>query len=85
MKLTIAVIFCFFYWFICFLCTGTDKKNLVGLRSYPDTVQQAVREHPVLGKVAPQEKSIISILFGNLLLSETCCSLQSYFPFWGSP
>lgn len=68
MKLIVTFAFYFLYWFICFLCTGTDRKNLAGLRSYPDAVQKAVREHPVLGKAVPQEKSIIAILLGNLLL-----------------
>lgn len=68
MKIIVVIAFCFLYWFCCFLGTGTDKKNLAGLRSYPDTVQQAVRKHPILGKVAPQEKSLLSILLGNLLL-----------------
>ena len=44
------------------------RKNLAGLRSYPDAVQKAVQEHPVPGKDAPQEKSIIAILLCNLLL-----------------
>mgnify|MGYP004705917977 FL=1 len=68
MKLIVTFAFYFLYWFICFLCTGTDRKNLAGLRSYPDAVQKAVREHPVLGKAAPREKSIIAILLGNLFL-----------------
>ncbi len=67
-KILVSAAFYLFYWFGCFLGTGTDRKNLAGLRSYPDTVQQAVREHPVLGKAAPKEKSIPSILLGNLLL-----------------
>ena len=67
-KITTAFLFYLFYWFCCFLGTGTDRKNLAGLRSYPDTVQRAVREHPVLGQSAPQEESIVSILLGNLLL-----------------
>ena len=67
-KIITALCFCLFYWFCCFLGTGTDRKNLAGLRSYPNTVQQAVREHPVWGKAAPKEKSIPSILLGNLLL-----------------
>ena len=68
MKLIVTFAFYFLYWFICFLGTGADRKNLAGLRSYPDAVQKAVREHPVLGKAAPQEKSIIAILLANLLL-----------------
>lgn len=67
-KILISAVFYLLYWFCCFLCTGTDRKNLAGLRSYPDPVQQAVREHPVLGKAAPQQKSMLSILLGNLLL-----------------
>ena len=68
MKLIVTFAFYFLYWFICFLCTGTDRKNLAGLRSYPDAVQKAVREHPMLGKAAPQEKSTAAILLSNLLL-----------------
>lgn len=70
MTIKIATVFLFylFYSFCCVLGTGTDKKNLAGLRSYPDAVQQAVREHPVLEQFAPQEKSITSILLSNLVL-----------------
>ena len=44
MKWLIIPAFWFLYWGICFLCTGMDKKNLTGLRSYPDAVQNIVRE-----------------------------------------
>ena len=67
-RIATAFLFYLFYWFCCFLGTGTDRKNLAGLRSYPDAVQQAVRAHPELCKAAPKEKSILSILLGNLLL-----------------
>ena len=66
MKWLIMVLFWFLYWGICFLGTGTDKKNLAGLRSYPDEVQARVREK--LPDTAPKEKSIPSILLGNLIL-----------------
>ena len=65
MKWIIIPAFWFLYWGICFLCTGTDKKNLTGLRSYPDAVQSIVRERLT---DAPKEKSIPSILLGNLVL-----------------
>lgn len=67
-KIIVSITFYFLYWFCCFLGTGSDKKNFAGLRSYPDAVQRTVREHPVLGKSAPQEKSLFTILFGNLVL-----------------
>ncbi len=53
------------YWGMCFIGTGSDQKNLAGLRSYPDAVQSVVCER--LANV-PKEKSISSILLGNLIL-----------------
>ena len=66
MKWLVLPAFWLMYWGICFVCTGTDKKNLAGLRSYPDEVQAVVRAR--LGDEAPKDKSIPSILLGNLLL-----------------
>ncbi len=66
MKWLVLPAFWLLYWGICFICTGTDKKNLAGLRSYPDEVQATVRAR--LGDEAPKDKSIPSILLGNLLL-----------------
>lgn len=77
-KMITAFAFYLFYWFCCFLGTGTDRKNLAGLRSYPDTVQKSVREHVVLGKSAPQEKPVVSILFGNLILFTVAFSVLGF-------
>ena len=68
MKVIIAIAFYFLYWGICFLGTGTDRKNLIGLRSYPDEVQIRVRSDSRLGKNVPKEKSTAAIFLGNLLL-----------------
>ena len=65
MKWLIIPAFCFLYWGICFLCTGTDRKNLTGLRSYPDAVQSIVRERLA---DAPRKKSLPPILLGDLVL-----------------
>lgn len=65
MKWLIIPAFWLLYWGICFLCTGTDKKNLSGLRSYPDAVQAIVRERLT---DAPKEKTIPAILLSNLIL-----------------
>ena len=62
------------YWGVCFICTGTDKKNLMGLRSYPDEVQAAVRQR--FGDEAPKEKPIPVTVLGNLLLFTVVFSLM---------
>lgn len=64
MKWLIIPAFWFLYWGVCFLSTGTDKKNLTGLRSYPDDVQTIACEKL---SDAPKEKSKLSILLSNLL------------------
>lgn len=66
MKWLIMIAFYFLYWSICVLGTGDDKKNLIGLRSYPDAVQSCVREH--MTESAPKDKSVPAILLGNLIL-----------------
>ena len=66
MKWLIMIAFYFLYWGICVLCTGNDKKNLMGLRSYPDAVQSLVRTH--MPESAPKDKSVPAILLGNLIL-----------------
>ena len=68
MKIIIAIVFYFLYWGVCFLGTGTDRKNLLGLRSYPEEVQNRVRRDPQLGKDVPKAKSTAAILLSNLLL-----------------
>lgn len=68
MKIVIAIAFYFLYWGICFLGTGTDRKNLIGLRSYPEEVQNRVRIDHQLGKTVPKEKSTAAVLLSNLLL-----------------
>ena len=88
MKWLVLPTFWLLYWGICFICTGGDKKNLAGLRSYPDEVQAAVRER--LGDEVPAAKSIPSILLGNLLLFTAVFSiigiaLKDFLSFDGYP
>ena len=68
MKIIVAFTFYFLYWGVCVLGTGTDKKNLIGLRSYPDAVQDRVRSDSRLGKDVPKAKSAPVILLSNLIL-----------------
>lgn len=68
MKIIIAIAFYFLYWGVCCLGTGTDKKNLRGLRSYPEEVQNRVRSDPQLAKDVPKAKSIVVILLSNFFL-----------------
>lgn len=74
-KILFIIAFYLLYWFICYINTGTDKKNLVGLRSYPDSVQRVVRARRDLGKEIPPEKSIATIFLSNLMMFTVVFSL----------
>lgn len=50
---------------MCYLCTGTDEKNLKGLRSYPEEVQKIVRNR---NSQAPKSQPVWKILVGNFIL-----------------
>mgnify|MGYP004595910339 CR=1 FL=1 len=64
MKYCTCIVFWLFYWGVCVLCTGGDRTNLLGLRSYPEAVRQRAELSPYL----PKQKSLPSILLSNLLL-----------------
>ena len=68
MKIIVAAAFYILYGGVCFLGTGTDRKNLLGLRSYPEEVQNRVRSDPQLGQAVPTAKSTTAVLLGNFLL-----------------
>ena len=68
MKIVVVFAFYFLFWGVCFLGTGTDRKNLMGLRSYPDAVQNRVRSDLRLGKDVPKARSAIAIFLSNLVL-----------------
>ena len=48
---------------------------MIGLRSYPEEVQNRVRSDPQLGKAVPKAKSTAVIWLRNLLLFTVLCSV----------
>ena len=67
-RVIIVIFMCLLFWLICFLNTGSDKKNMLGFRSYPKEVQEAVRKDPLLGNMAPEHIDLGKVLLENILL-----------------
>lgn len=57
MKYITILVFCFFYWGMCVLGTGGDRKNLLGLRSYPEDVQRIVRQRRSFRRIFRRKKA----------------------------
>lgn len=68
MKIVVAVVLYLLFFAMCYMATGTDKKNMSGFRSYPDEVQKRVREDVVLGSMAPKKLSVPITIVANLLM-----------------
>lgn len=52
-KLLIILAFCLLFWLGCYKNTGTDEKNLLGFRSYPDEIQNMIYRNENLSKKVP--------------------------------
>ncbi len=67
-KISVIVGLCLLFWLICFLNTGNDEKNMLGFRSYPKAVQEAVKNDSTLSEFAPKKVSLIQVFVSNLVL-----------------
>lgn len=62
-----CIIICAIMWLICFLNTGSDEKNLIGLRSYPTEVQETIRNSEKFkDKVKPT--NLVKVFLSNLVM-----------------
>lgn len=54
-------------WLICFLSTGTDEKNLIGLRSYPVEIQEIIRNNEKY-KNKVKQTNMTKVFITNLIM-----------------
>ena len=62
-----CIIICFMMWLVCFLSTGTDEKNLTGLRSYPLEIQKMIRDNEKF-KNKVKQTNMIKVFIMNLIM-----------------
>lgn len=61
------IILCGLFWTICYLGTGSDEKNIKSYYSYPDEVQNIVKDNPKLNCRIKPYKPMLSF-FSNLIM-----------------
>lgn len=62
-----CMIICLIMWLICFLSTGTDEKNLIGLRSYPVEIQEIIRNSEKY-KNKVKQTNMTKVFITNLIM-----------------
>lgn len=67
MLLVEIFIVCVLFFLLCYCNTGGDKKNIKSFSSYPDEIQQIVRENPILRDKIKMTKPHISFI-SNILI-----------------
>lgn len=67
-QIIVGIILYGLFFMMCYLATGSDKKNIGGFRSYPDEVQKRVYQDEVLGKLAPKKTSVPITLLSNVIM-----------------
>ncbi len=95
-RIVVPIAFYLLFWSVCFLCTGTDEKNVKSLSCYPKTVREKVGSDPKLSPLMPKKKNHVIVMLGNVLLfgvvffllglvCKKICGLDSYlsaFLYW---
>lgn len=67
-KLLIVLVFCLLFWLGCYKNTGTDEKNLLGFRSYPDEVQNMIYRNENLSKKVPAGINMLKVVISNIVV-----------------
>ena len=67
-KIAVGVVFYALFFGMCYMATGTDKKNMNGFGSYPDEVQERVCKDKALGEFVPKRVSIAITILSNVMM-----------------
>ncbi len=73
-----TILLCFFFLIICLLGTGTDEKNVKSLASYPDAVQEKIKNDPILGAKV-KIRSPAAVFASNLLMYSVLLLVLCFF------
>lgn len=62
-----AVIYALFF-LMCYINTGSDKKNMKSYYSYPDEIQNLIRKDKELSRLIPKESNYITSFVSNFVM-----------------
>lgn len=68
LKILVLILLYGFFFLMCYLGTGTLKKNMKSFYSYPDEIQNRVRSNDLLVAMIPKPKTMMQSFVSNLIL-----------------
>ena len=68
-RILFVVFFCLLMFYLAYKNSGSDAKNMINFKHYSDEVQKAIRKDSDLKKIAPDDKSVLTLLISNLIIN----------------
>lgn len=66
--LIVVVVIYILFFIMCYINTGTDKKNINSYYSYPDIIQEKINENSELKALIPKEKNYVQSFISNFVV-----------------
>lgn len=68
-RIIFVVFFCLLMFYLAYKNSGSDAKNMINFKHYSAEVQKAIRKDDDLKKIAPDDKSVLTLLISNLIIN----------------
>lgn len=68
LKILVLILLYGLFFLMCYLGTGTLKKNMKSFYSYPDEIQSRIRQNTALAAMIPKQKNMMQSFVSNLIL-----------------
>ena len=68
LKILVLILLYGLFFLMCYLGTGTLKKNMKSFYSYPDEIQNRIRKNALLATMIPKPKTMMQSFVSNLIL-----------------
>ena len=68
-RIIFVVFFCLLMFYLAYKNSGSDAKNMINFKHYSAEVQKAIRKDSDLKKIAPDDKSVLTLLISNLIIN----------------
>lgn len=68
-RIVFVVFFCLLMFYLAYKNSGSDAKNMINFKRYSCDVQKAIRKDDDLKKIAPDDKSVLTLLISNLIIN----------------
>ena len=68
-RIIFVAFFCLLMFYLAYKNSGSDAKNMLNFKHYSYDVQKAIRKDDDLRKIAPDDKSVLTLMISNFIIN----------------